>query len=217
MRSPRVMRRTPSWPVSPLIRATPCSSRNRRVYPRRSFRIFVPRETQVHDRWSWVSTVATVLSRDASESTWRAVTARSELLFRVSAGRLEYGHWLADMNDGGGRLLGEGCHFIDFACWVIGLMPDDVMCRLPADGDVALGGRQRFSPVFSPSARARSRRLSTAQKMRLKLGRSMLRHTAAGARQSSTTSSPLRFTGMGDARLGCEDAVRTRDTLLRRS
>jgi predicted dehydrogenase len=32
---------------------------------------------------------------------------------RVNAGPLPAGHWLRDEHDGGGRLLGEACHFVD--------------------------------------------------------------------------------------------------------
>lgn len=46
-----------------------------------------------------------------------------ELLCRVNAGLLSDGHWLNDLADGGGRLIGEGCHFIDFACWFVGALP----------------------------------------------------------------------------------------------
>jgi predicted dehydrogenase len=49
-----------------------------------------------------------------------------ELLYRVNAGRLPPHHWLDDPQDGGGRLLGEGCHFIDFACWLVGSLPTSV-------------------------------------------------------------------------------------------
>jgi predicted dehydrogenase len=35
------------------------------------------------------------------------------LLVRVNAGPLPDDHWLHDPDEGGGRLLGEGCHFID--------------------------------------------------------------------------------------------------------
>jgi predicted dehydrogenase len=35
------------------------------------------------------------------------------LSYRVSAGHLSPDHWTYDLDDGGGRLLGEGCHFID--------------------------------------------------------------------------------------------------------
>jgi polar amino acid transport system substrate-binding protein len=34
-------------------------------------------------------------------------------LYRVSAGQLSADHWAHDLDEGGGRLLGEGCHFVD--------------------------------------------------------------------------------------------------------
>ena len=33
----------------------------------------------------------------------------------MNAGALPHGHWLQDPEDGGGRLVGEGCHFVDLA------------------------------------------------------------------------------------------------------
>ncbi|MEO7196974.1 MAG: bi-domain-containing oxidoreductase, partial [Solirubrobacterales bacterium] len=36
--------------------------------------------------------------------------------YRVNAGRLPLDHWTNDAAIGGGRLLGEGCHFVDFLC-----------------------------------------------------------------------------------------------------
>jgi predicted dehydrogenase len=33
--------------------------------------------------------------------------------YRISAGRIEAGHWLHDLDEGGGRILGEICHFVD--------------------------------------------------------------------------------------------------------
>jgi polar amino acid transport system substrate-binding protein len=53
-----------------------------------------------------------------------------ELLYRVAAGRLPADHWLNDADDGGGRLLGEGCHFVDFACWFMGGLPADVQATV---------------------------------------------------------------------------------------
>lgn len=49
-----------------------------------------------------------------------------ELLYRVNAGRLPPDHWLNDPEDGGGRMVGEGCHFVDFACWLVGSVPTSV-------------------------------------------------------------------------------------------
>ena len=57
----------------------------------------------------------------------RAAEAPIELLYRVNAGSLAPDHWLIDPEDGGGRLVGEGCHFVDFACWVVGAVPVSVV------------------------------------------------------------------------------------------
>jgi predicted dehydrogenase len=39
---------------------------------------------------------------------------------RVNAGPLEDDHWLHDPEEGGGRLLGEGCHFVDLVSDLVG-------------------------------------------------------------------------------------------------
>jgi predicted dehydrogenase/threonine dehydrogenase-like Zn-dependent dehydrogenase len=43
--------------------------------------------------------------------------------FRVNAGLLPLDHWLNDPLTGGGRILGEGCHFIDFLTFLTGSAP----------------------------------------------------------------------------------------------
>jgi predicted dehydrogenase len=40
--------------------------------------------------------------------------------YRVNAGPLPPGHWLNDPEVGGGRIIGEGCHFIDFLSFLTG-------------------------------------------------------------------------------------------------
>jgi predicted dehydrogenase/threonine dehydrogenase-like Zn-dependent dehydrogenase len=42
------------------------------------------------------------------------------LSMRVNAGSLPDDHWLHDPEDGGGRLLGEGCHFVDLLSHLAG-------------------------------------------------------------------------------------------------
>jgi predicted dehydrogenase len=42
------------------------------------------------------------------------------LVARVNAGPLEATHWLNDPEEGGGRLLGEGCHFVDLLMHIAG-------------------------------------------------------------------------------------------------
>jgi predicted dehydrogenase/threonine dehydrogenase-like Zn-dependent dehydrogenase len=59
-----------------------------------------------------------------------------ELLYRVNAGPLAPDHWLNDPDEGGGRLLGEGCHFVDFACWVAGGIPRAVSASIDSRASV---------------------------------------------------------------------------------
>lgn len=42
------------------------------------------------------------------------------LAARVNAGLLPADHWLHDPEDGGGRFIGEGCHFVDLLCHLAG-------------------------------------------------------------------------------------------------
>jgi predicted dehydrogenase/threonine dehydrogenase-like Zn-dependent dehydrogenase len=55
-----------------------------------------------------------------------ALLRRSEPLmahYRVNAGFLPPTHWTQDPETGGGRMVGEGCHFIDFLTYLVGQPP----------------------------------------------------------------------------------------------
>jgi len=72
--------------------------------------------------------------RFAPATAWaleRLGTDRAGIRFlcRVNAGALPSDHWLLDPQIGGGRLLGEACHFIDLACHVIASEPTEVLGR----------------------------------------------------------------------------------------
>ena len=43
-----------------------------------------------------------------------------DILIRVNAGALPTSHWALDPSEGGGRLVGEGCHFLDLAAFLAG-------------------------------------------------------------------------------------------------
>ena len=64
--------------------------------------------------------------------------ARSEPLvahYRVNAGYLPASHWLHDPQQGGGRIVGEACHFIDFLTYLVGQAPRSVTANgLPDRG-----------------------------------------------------------------------------------
>jgi predicted dehydrogenase/threonine dehydrogenase-like Zn-dependent dehydrogenase len=55
--------------------------------------------------------------------------------YRVNAGFLPADHWLNDPQQGGGRILGEVCHFVDFLCFLTNSSPVEVETRsLPNPG-----------------------------------------------------------------------------------
>jgi predicted dehydrogenase len=54
----------------------------------------------------------------------------SAMTYRVNAGALPPGHWLNDPQVGGGRMVGEGCHFVDLLSYLAGDAPlTDVRAR----------------------------------------------------------------------------------------
>ena len=56
--------------------------------------------------------------------------------YRVNAGVLPAEHWLHDSEQGGGRIIGEACHFIDFLTFLCGSLPVRVSTSgLPSVGD----------------------------------------------------------------------------------
>lgn len=55
--------------------------------------------------------------------------------YRINAGYLPPAHWTQDPNIGGGRIIGEACHFIDFISFLMGAAPVSVTAHaLPNDG-----------------------------------------------------------------------------------
>jgi predicted dehydrogenase len=57
------------------------------------------------------------------------------LHYRVNAGFLAADHWLNDPAQGGGRIIGEVCHFVDFLCFLTNSSPVEVETRsLPNPG-----------------------------------------------------------------------------------
>ncbi|HEY5903379.1 MAG TPA: Gfo/Idh/MocA family oxidoreductase, partial [Anaerolineales bacterium] len=55
--------------------------------------------------------------------------------YRVNAGYLPLNHWTQDPEIGGGRIIGEGCHFVDFLTFLAGAAPVRVSAHaLPANG-----------------------------------------------------------------------------------
>ena len=55
--------------------------------------------------------------------------------YRVNAGPIPLNHWTQDPEIGGGRIIGEGCHFVDFITYLVGAAPVSVAAHsLPDSG-----------------------------------------------------------------------------------
>jgi len=61
-------------------------------------------------------------------------TVKSPLVIsiRVNAGAIPKEHWIQDAHQGGGRIIGEGCHFIDLACALADSHPVEVYTQAAA-------------------------------------------------------------------------------------
>jgi predicted dehydrogenase/threonine dehydrogenase-like Zn-dependent dehydrogenase len=75
------------------------------------------------------------LARSMAEQV-RVQVGPKHVVYRVSA-PIPHDHWLNDPEQGGGRLLGEGCHMFDFANWLCGTPVRVSAAALPAPPDVA--------------------------------------------------------------------------------
>ena len=51
------------------------------------------------------------------------------MVYRINAGRIPKDHWLQDPVQGGGRIIGEVCHFVDFMEFLTGALPVSVFAE----------------------------------------------------------------------------------------
>jgi len=68
--------------------------------------------------------------------------------YRINAGDLPADHWTNDPEQGGGRILGESCHFIDFLTFLAGAKPIEVQAHAPS-GETAFSGSVVISLKFA--------------------------------------------------------------------
>lgn len=67
-----------------------------------------------------------------------AVTGPMQILYRVNAGHIPTNHWTRDPVEGGGRILGEGCHFFDLILDMAGADPVEIDAVGDADETTAV-------------------------------------------------------------------------------
>lgn len=63
----------------------------------------------------------------ALQAAFRGRATPMVVIYRVNAGVVPAGSWLHDPDEGGGRIIGEACHFVDFCTALTGSDPLSVM------------------------------------------------------------------------------------------
>jgi predicted dehydrogenase/threonine dehydrogenase-like Zn-dependent dehydrogenase len=78
------------------------------------------------------------------------------LAFHVFAGRLAPDHWYANVDESGGRVVGEACHFLDFFCYLLGSTPRTVFAHTtwPASGRTSFPDSVAAQVEFSDGSSA---------------------------------------------------------------
>jgi predicted dehydrogenase len=54
--------------------------------------------------------------------------------YRINAGPIPLNHWTQDPALGGGRIIGEACHFVDLITFLVGAPPISVTAHALPDG-----------------------------------------------------------------------------------
>ena len=63
---------------------------------------------------------------EALKGHFEAASEPKMVHYRVNAGPIPRDHWVQDLAQGGGRLIGEGCHFIDFMTFLTDSLPVEI-------------------------------------------------------------------------------------------
>lgn len=73
-----------------------------------------------------------------------------QMLYRVNAGAIPRSHWTQDPAVGGGRVIGEACHFVDLMAFLCGALPTAVTCGGlgPGRAEAAFDGRDNVSATI---------------------------------------------------------------------
>ena len=58
---------------------------------------------------------------------------KMSMIYRCNAGSIPGDSWIQDLKVGGGRIIGEACHFIDFMAYICGSKPVKVMASVMPD------------------------------------------------------------------------------------
>lgn len=74
-----------------------------------------------------------------------SLAGAKQIICRVNAGALPKSHWLLDPSEGGGRIIGEGCHFFDLMMWLVGSTPVAVSAQKIGEDENEISAVVKFS------------------------------------------------------------------------
>ena len=67
----------------------------------------------------------------------------------VNAGEIPADHWIQDISRGGGRIIGEGCHFIDLLSYIAGSPIVSVSAMMVGEGPVVQNDKVSITFKFA--------------------------------------------------------------------
>jgi predicted dehydrogenase len=62
------------------------------------------------------------------------------ITYRVNSAGMKKEHWINDPIEGGGAIIGEGCHFFDFCNWMVGRDPVRIFAEMMSPVDQSVVG-----------------------------------------------------------------------------
>ena len=60
------------------------------------------------------------------------------ITYRINSAGMKKEHWINDPVEGGGAIIGEGCHFFDFCNWIVGREPVQIYAEKISSNDVSI-------------------------------------------------------------------------------
>jgi len=69
--------------------------------------------------------------------------------YRVNAGSVSKDSWLHDPEEGGGRIIGEVCHFVDFLQYIVGCYPSRVYAEILEDENQNMESADNVSVILN--------------------------------------------------------------------
>jgi predicted dehydrogenase len=60
------------------------------------------------------------------------------ITYRINSAGMKKEHWVNDPLEGGGAIIGEGCHFFDFCNWIVGRDPVQIYAEMISSNDESI-------------------------------------------------------------------------------